>query len=120
MVVNEPEAKALSERLDAHNERLYCATGAWEATVAIARIRKVSLEEASDVLLRLLADLTIRLVPIDEVESRMAIAAQGRYGKGSGHPARLNMGDCFAYACVKANGAALLYKGDDFARTDLG
>jgi ribonuclease VapC len=40
------------------------------------------------------------------------------YGKGN-HDARLNMGDCFAYACAKANGAKLLYKGGDFALTDL-
>jgi ribonuclease VapC len=41
-----------------------------------------------------------------------------RYGKGR-HPARLNMGDCFAYACAKTNDARLLYKGDDFSHTDL-
>lgn len=46
-------------------------------------------------------------------------AAYARYGKGTGHPAQLNMGDCFSYAMAKAAGVPLLYKGDDFAFTDL-
>lgn len=48
----------------------------------------------------------------------IATAAYDRYGKGR-HPARLNMGDCFAYACAKTHDARLLYKGDDFSKTDL-
>ena len=58
-------------------------------------------------------------MPIGERENDGAFEAFHRYGKRSGHPARLNLGDCFAYACAKANDARLLYKGDDFARTDL-
>ena len=42
-----------------------------------------------------------------------------RFGKGSGHPAQLNLGDCFAYAMAKQHGVPLLYKGDDFSQTDL-
>ena len=45
--------------------------------------------------------------------------AYARYGKGTGHPARLNFGDCFAYAIARRSGVPLLYKGEDFARTDL-
>jgi ribonuclease VapC len=47
-----------------------------------------------------------------------ALQAFARYGRGR-HPAQLNMGDCFAYACARARNVQLLYKGDDFARTDL-
>jgi len=49
----------------------------------------------------------------------IAIAAMARYGKGRGHPAQLNFGDCFSYACAKAAGVPLLYVGDDFSKTDL-
>jgi ribonuclease VapC len=52
----------------------------------------------------------------------VAMAAEvGRlhFRKRSGHPARLNLGDCFAYAAAKQHGVALLYKGEDFAQTDL-
>ncbi|WP_204262929.1 type II toxin-antitoxin system VapC family toxin, partial [Methylobacterium sp. BTF04] len=48
------------------------------------------------------------------------LVAFTRYGKGQGHPAQLNMGDCFAYAVAKNHRAALLYKGNDFANTDAG
>ena len=54
-------------------------------------------------------------------ESQVAIArrAYRAYGKGNRHPARLNFGDCFAYALAKETGEALLFKGDDFSRTDV-
>lgn len=50
----------------------------------------------------------------------LALAAFERFGKGSGHPAQLNLGDCFAYAIAKRHGIKLLYKGNDFSQTDLG
>ena len=60
----------------------------------------------------------IEIIPFDEPLSDLAFEAYGRYGKGR-HPARLNMGDCAAYALAKARGWPLLYKGDDFAETDI-
>jgi len=47
------------------------------------------------------------------------VRAYARYGKGTGHPAQLNFGDCFSYAAAKRVGAPLLYKGADFSHTDL-
>jgi len=64
------------------------------------------------------ADYEIDIVPFDEPLSDLAFEAYGRYGKGR-NPARLNMGDCAAYALAKARGWPLLYKGDDFAETDI-
>jgi ribonuclease VapC len=60
----------------------------------------------------------IAIVPIGERESAFALDAHRRFGKGR-HPAGVNFGDCFAYACAKTNNARLLYKGDDFTHTDL-
>ncbi|MEJ6781468.1 type II toxin-antitoxin system VapC family toxin [Aminobacter sp. Piv2-1] len=65
------------------------------------------------------AEIGAREMPISSEIGAIAIEAGMRYGKAVGHPADLNFGDCFAYACAKALGAPLLYKGDDFARTDL-
>ena len=62
---------------------------------------------------------SIATLPIDRTRRHAALAAYARYGKGSGHPARLNLGDCFAYAMAKQHGVPLLYKGDDFSQTDL-
>ena len=60
-----------------------------------------------------------RIEPVIEEHARIARAAYRDFGRGSGHPAALNYGDCFAYALAKASGERLLFKGGDFARTDL-
>ena len=57
--------------------------------------------------------------PVTVEQADIALEAYQRYGKGRGHAAGLNYGDCFAYALAKATGAPLLFKGDDFARTDI-
>ena len=57
--------------------------------------------------------------PIQPETAHLALEAFDRYGKGRGHPARLNLGDCFMYAQAKAGGGSLLYKGDDFSKTDI-
>lgn len=119
MMALEEDCDALIDTLDQHDNKLYCATGAWEAVRAIARVRVVDIVEAGEAIHRWLEDLGFRMIPIGEIEERLAIEAHRLYGKGTGHPAKLNMGDCFAYACAKANNARLLYKGDDFSHTDL-
>ena len=60
----------------------------------------------------------IEIASITSEQARIAREAYRRYGKGN-HPARLNIGDCFAYALAKARGEPLLFKGDDFAQTDI-
>lgn len=119
MVTREPDAGHLLRHLERHGDRLYCATGAWEAVLAIARFGKVDMMQANAVLDRVVRDLGLRIVPTGDAETRIAVDAHRLYGKGTGHPARLNMGDCFAYACAKTNKAELLYKGDDFMHTDM-
>ena len=66
----------------------------------------------------LMAELAIETVPIDARQAHMARDAWRRYGRGR-HPAGLNLGDCFAYALAKARGEPLLFKGEDFAQTDV-
>ena len=61
----------------------------------------------------------IRIEPVDEAQARVARQAFRDFGKGSGHPARLNFGDCFSYALASVTGQPLLYKGDDFGHTDV-
>ena len=56
---------------------------------------------------------------MDEQQVAAARAAYRDYGRGSGHAAGLNFGDCFAYALAREQGAPLLFVGDDFARTDI-
>jgi ribonuclease VapC len=65
-----------------------------------------------------MARLGLEVVEVSPAQAQLAVEAFVRYGKGR-HPARLNYGDCFAYALAKERGQPLLYKGQDFARTDV-
>lgn len=74
--------------------------------------------DKSDEVYLLMESLRIEVATIGLAETKLAVEAWSRYGKGR-HPAGLNFGDCFAYALAKSRGAALLYKGDDFSKTDV-
>ena len=63
-------------------------------------------------------DAQLRIVPICAEEAELALDAHARFGKGI-HAAALNMGDCFSYACTRRHNAIILFKGQDFAQTDL-
>lgn len=68
---------------------------------------------------RLVTDLRLEVVPVDADHVTVARAAYRDYGKGSGHPAGLNFGDCFAYALATLTGEPLLFRGQDFGHTDV-
>lgn len=119
IIRGEEGAEILERVLVAAPTRLTSGIAVWETTRALARIIKRPLDDALGEVERFCASLAIRTVPIGAAEGAEAVRAQMRFGKGTGHPARLNMGECFAYACAKSNGARLLYKGDDFTHTDL-
>jgi ribonuclease VapC len=67
----------------------------------------------------LLTTAGIVIESVTEAQGRVARDAYRDFGKGSGHAAGLDFGDCFAYALAKATGEPLLFKGDDFSRTDV-
>jgi ribonuclease VapC len=67
----------------------------------------------------LVVQTAIEVEPVTREQAEIARAAYRDFGKGSGHPAGLNFGDCFAYALAKSMGEPLLFKGDDFSRTDV-
>lgn len=66
----------------------------------------------------LLSEVGPRVVPVTADQAALALDGWRRFGKGR-HRAKLNLGDCFAYALAKASGEPLLFKGDDFAHTDV-
>lgn len=75
-------------------------------------------QERSQILEPLLNRLGVEMAPVTMEQARAAREAFRRYGKGN-HPAGLNFGDCFAYALAKITGKRLLFKGNDFAKTDI-
>lgn len=118
IIAGEPDADVLADLLEADPNRLCSALSVWETVAGLCRSHVFPIPAARTHAKRFLDLADIRMVAIGEREFELATAAYADYGKGR-HPAALNMGDCFAYACAKSNDAALLYKGNDFALTDL-
>lgn len=87
-----------------------------EAATVVDGTRIPELSRKLDALLEE-AELTIE--PVTESQARIARMAYREFGRGSGHSARLNFGDCFAYALAKDTGEPLLFVGNDFTRTDV-
>lgn len=119
MLALEADFEELGDRLDIADHRMTSAMAIWETTIALSIGRGIMLDFARQDVANFVAARGIAIVPIGEKEANAALDAHRRFGKGR-HPARLNMGDCFAYACARTNNARLLYKGDDFIHTDLG
>lgn len=87
-----------------------------ETTIVVDGNRSPLLSRRLDVLVKA---IRLRVEPVTEEQVEIARAAYRDYGRGSGHPARLNFGDCFAYALARVTGEPLLFKGDDFIHTDI-
>jgi ribonuclease VapC len=113
------QADTLADLLEAARRPITSPIAVFEAVLGICRKRHASVEEAEEDVPEFLDVAGIEVIPITAREAENALSAFSRYGKGRGHPAQLNLGDCFAYAAVKNYRRALLFKGDDFGKTDI-
>ena len=118
MMTGESDADGMADRLGAERQRLCSAISVWETIAGLCRTHTFSVPSARAVVQSFIEANDLRLVGIGEREFELAAQAYAEFGKGR-HRAALNMGDCFAYACAKANRARLLFKGDDFSKTDI-
>jgi ribonuclease VapC len=118
ILTQERDALTLAAHLEQDRDRLYSAISAWETVAGLCHAYRFSAEQARDRVRLFVSELSSRLVSIGEIEFAIAIDAFARFGKGR-HPAKLNMGDCYAYACARANRASLLFKGGEFMKTDI-
>ena len=119
ILTREPEADNLADTLEKARTPITSPIAIFEATLGICRKRHASVEEAEQDVGEFIELAGVRIEPITDKEARTALAAFSRYGKGRGHPAQLNLGDCFAYAMAKNARTGLLFKGDDFDKTDI-
>jgi len=115
VLLGEPEARAFAKVMAADPRRLLSAFTAFEAA-AVMEARKG--ESGGRELDLLVYKVGMDIVPMDIGQAELARDAWRRYGKGR-HPAGLNLGDCCAYALSKFTGEPLLFKGDDFPKTDV-
>lgn len=114
----ESDAATFAAKIETERERITGAHVILETAMRFATISGLAPIAADADVTRAFHEANIAVVPITEDIAHIAVAAFERYGKGRGK-AGLNFGDCLTYACAKAHGARLLFKGDDFAHTDI-
>lgn len=119
LLAPEPEGEAIAAQLDVHHPHFTSPLVMFETIVALCRIREAPIDQMTFIVHEYLARARIAIEPVEADAYLAALQAYARYGKGGRHPARLNFGDCFSYAAAVRSGAPLIYKGNDFARTDL-
>ncbi|WP_199626806.1 type II toxin-antitoxin system VapC family toxin [Rhizobium sp. OAE497] len=118
ILTSEEDGPDLLARLQSGSRRLTSPLAVWETAIAVARILGLDVADAHQAVEDFLQLAAIEVIAVPAETRHAAITAYARYGK-SRHPAALNFGDCFAYACARAQRVPLLYKGDDFAQTDI-
>jgi len=118
MMADESDATILSARLMSVDTRVTSPMALWEASVAYSRIFGLEPQAALREVQAYIRPFDVTVAAIEPAMTVAAVDAYQRFGKGR-HPAGLNFGDCFAYACARHLNMPLLYKGDDFSKTDI-
>jgi len=116
IIKREPEQAAFSVILEAEKDLRISAATYFEASIVLDGLRKPDISRALD---DLIERAQIEIEPVTAEQARIARQAYRDYGRGSGHAANLNFGDCFSYALARAKREPILFKGDDFGHTDL-
>lgn len=119
MLTGEADAPDLLARLEGSTQPFTSVVSKVEAALAIGKAMG-DFNRSADLVEEFLVRLAIRTDGVSPDCYDEIMRAAATYGKGSGHPAKLNFGDCFSYALAKRAKAELLYKGADFSKTDLG
>lgn len=116
ILYREPDHRFYIEALT-DSARVCLSAANWvEASICVDRAGGAPLTHHFD---ELLNRAGIEMVPVTEAQARLAREAYRMFGKGNGHPAQLNFGDCFSYALAKLQDDPLLFKGQDFIHTDV-
>jgi ribonuclease VapC len=116
ITLSEPSEPALRAAVDKAATRRLSSVSLLEAGIVL---RTRVGEESTSRLARLVEEIGCEIVPFDDPQAKVAIAAFGRFGKGMGHKAQLNFGDCAVYALAALRGEPVLATGGDFKTTDL-
>jgi ribonuclease VapC len=113
---DEAEAPLFAKAIEKAVHRRISAVNYVEAAAVIDASRDPIASRRFDDLLQ---EAEVAVESVTEAQARIARQAYHDFGKGSGHPARLNFGDCFAYALAKVRREPMLFTGDDFSHTDV-
>jgi ribonuclease VapC len=113
---DEPESPALAQAVEDNRPVKVSAANWLETAVVVDGNRSPALSRRFEEFLR---EAGVEIEPVTAQQAVLAREAYRSFGRGSGHPAQLNFGDCFAYALAMERNEALLYKGKDFTHTDV-
>ncbi|WP_376986455.1 type II toxin-antitoxin system VapC family toxin [Bosea sp. R86505] len=113
-LAGEADATEFTKKIALAERRIMSSVNLLEARLVLVFSKRIPAAIVDD----FVTNERIDIVPFDEALSHVAFQAYRRFGKGR-HPAKLNMGDCAAYALAQSRGWPLLFKGDDFAQTDI-
>lgn len=116
IVKDEPERAAFAAILEGADDVRISAANYFETSILIDSYKSPTLAARFE---ELMQRAKIAIEPFTEEQARVARQAYRDYGKGSGHRAQLNFGDCFSYALAREKREPILFKGDDFVHTDL-
>lgn len=116
----EVDAEDYARSIAADDDPVMSAANLVETSIVLRGLKQVAPERAERWLDDFMKAAGIRIEPVTPDQAQAARAAHLQFGKGTGHGAALNYGDCFAYALAKAMGAPLLCKGNDFPLTGIG
>jgi ribonuclease VapC len=116
----EEDAGHYALRIAADDDPVMSAANLVETSIVLRGLKKVAPEKAERWLDDFMKAGGIRIEPVTPDQAQAARAAHLQFGKGTGHSAALNYGDCFSYALAKVMDAPLLCKGNDFSSTDIG
>jgi ribonuclease VapC len=118
IILDERDASALADALESAERRLTSPAVRLETCMVLTSRLDLPPLAAQDLFDDFISQSEVSEFSLDERIGRLAVECFERYGKGR-HPAQLNFGDCLSYACAKAHGAVLLFKGGDFTQTDV-
>ena len=113
---DELESPAFAHAVEDNRPVRVSAANWLEAAILVDGNRSPALSRRFDELLR---EAAVEVEPVTTQQAELALEAYRAFGRGSGHPAHLNFGDCFAYALAMERDEPLLFKGKDFAHTDV-
>ncbi len=118
VLAKEPDWREFSRTVAETTRRLTSPVVRLETSIVLAARLLISPRQAEGQFERFLDEADVSEVGLNAAIGAAAVACFEKFGKGR-HPARLNFADCLAYACAKVHGATLLFKGDDFSKTDV-
>jgi ribonuclease VapC len=115
----EDDAEAYARRIAADDDPIMSVANLVETSIVLRGLKKIAAQKAERWLDDFMKTAGIRIEPVTLDQADAARSAHLQFGKGTGHSAALNYGDCFAYALAKTMNASLLCKGNDFPLTDI-